>query len=495
MPNIPDPVVPGNPEDNGDEGGQKPEPEAEQPGKAEQDDILAGINGKDEWDKTEDEIKQEIELETENIVQSDLVQGLIDGLTSTIIGDEYKEDVEQVVRSVVKTTKIVQKATIDNPVAEKINDVARDPAVTTVTAASIASVATIGATSATGASVLTYFQFLFTQPLLLFARRRKQGWGVVYNSITKNPVDLAVVRVYRADTKKLVGTKVTDKNGRYEFILKPGRYIIEVQKKKYKFPSSLLEKKETDNVYHGLYYGAEIEVKEKDAVALPIPLDPHQVKVLDKKERRINVGRKVQFILTWIAPTTAVVSFVISPSIKFAALIVAQFALYFLFNRLAIGGKPKSWGIIKDSEVKRPLSRAVVRVFDTKFNKLLETQVTDSKGRYAFLVGNSQYYVTAEKPGYYAKRSDIFNLEGKDTGYLAENLHLRSHHLGGNVKEAQKEGQSVTLRTGLGEQEEKIIDGKKKVVRPEAERFKKKIKNIDLKDMHEDYYDLDSLNN
>jgi hypothetical protein len=45
----------------------------------------------------------------------------------------------------------------------------------------------------------------------------------------------------------------------------------------------------------------------------------------------------------------------------------------------------------------------VVRIFDLKFNKLLETQVTDSKGRYSFLVGRNEYQMLAEKPGYQNK--------------------------------------------------------------------------------------------
>lgn len=56
-----------------------------------------------------------------------------------------------------------------------------------------------------------------------------------------------------------------------------------------------------------------------------------------------------------------------------------------------------------DVKDKKPLNHAVVRIFDTRFNKLLETQVTDSNGRYSFLVGKNQYQVLAEKQGYLKK--------------------------------------------------------------------------------------------
>jgi hypothetical protein len=62
----------------------------------------------------------------------------------------------------------------------------------------------------------------------------------------------------------------------------------------------------------------------------------------------------------------------------------------------------------------------VVRIFDIKFNKLLETQVTDAKGRYSFLVGQNEYQLLTEKPGYQSrevkpvdlvKNEEIVNLD------------------------------------------------------------------------------------
>jgi hypothetical protein len=55
---------------------------------------------------------------------------------------------------------------------------------------------------------------------------------------------------------------------------------------------------------------------------------------------------------------------------------------------------------VYDKETKEPLKQAVVRIFDLRFKKLLEVQVTDRKGRYAFLVGDNQYQLLSEKPGY-----------------------------------------------------------------------------------------------
>ena len=59
---------------------------------------------------------------------------------------------------------------------------------------------------------------------------------------------------------------------------------------------------------------------------------------------------------------------------------------------------------------KIPLANTIARIFDKKFNKLLETQVTDKTGKYAFLVGKNEYYVVFERPGYEKQTSNTIDL-------------------------------------------------------------------------------------
>ena len=71
--------------------------------------------------------------------------------------------------------------------------------------------------------------------------------------------------------------------------------------------------------------------------------------------------------------------------------------------------------MIMDKTTNSPLGRVVVRVFDSTYNKLVETGITDSKGRYAILVGPSTYYVTYDKPGYQTKKSPILDYSSNKT--------------------------------------------------------------------------------
>ena len=463
------------------------------------DGFINEIKNKNAWEKTASDQQIELIYDVDKIMGSESVLNMVDGLAqiiSNISGQDMtavEQKVEQAVKTIIKTTKQVQQQTVDNPIIEKLNKASKRVALTAVTATSVASVATVGATGASGATILTYLQFLFTQPLLLFTRRKKKGFGVIYNSVTKLPVDLAVVRVYEAVTRRLVRTRVTDHQGRYEFILAPGKYYINVDKEDFKFPSTLLEKKNMDGQYENLYYGEELEVTEKDAIAKPIPLDPNKAVKTIKNEMRLHFTKQTQFALTFLGPTLAIVSFVVSPQLWVGGVVIAQLVMYGIFKKLALTKKPSSWGTVKDSESRKVLMRSIVRVFDVKFNKLLDSQVTDGKGRYAFLVGNEEYYMTAQKPGYYEQRSDRYDLTGKESGYLVEDFNLKPHHLGEEIEKAQFNGKPFTMKIDLGREVEQEVDGIKKLVRRDGEKFEGQLMSVDQKEVHEDFYQLDSL--
>jgi len=104
-------------------------------------------------------------------------------------------------------------------------------------------------------------------------RRRRRVWGTVYDSVTKLPIDPAIVTLADAATGKEIEEAVTDLAGRYGFLATTGRFIIIPQKTNYSFPSkkALGEK---DEIYNNLYHGETIEIgPDSDVVAPNIPMD------------------------------------------------------------------------------------------------------------------------------------------------------------------------------------------------------------------------------
>ena len=258
-----------------------------------------------------------------------------------------------------------------------------------------------------------YLQYLFTAPLLFFWRRKRKGWGVVYNAVTKVPVGLAIVRLYKLPDEPIAGvhptggrlmqTRVTDKEGRYFFLADTGSYRIEVIKPGLSFPSEFLTGVKDDGIFFDIYHGEPIEVTEQDAtIAANIPMSPAG-NVGAQTPGRIHLTKMIRGIQKYAAVIGVLVAAlvtVIVPSVLSISVAIAQVLLYLFVRHLTRVRKPKGWGIVYDKQTKRPVSGAVVRIFEPKYSKLLETTITDRKGRYSFLVGPNKYYTRYEHKNY-----------------------------------------------------------------------------------------------
>lgn len=270
----------------------------------------------------------------------------------------------------------------------------------------------------TSFNLLSLLRFLLTSPILLIGRRKRKSFGVVYHALTKRPIDLALIRLYRTDNNKLVGSRVTDKNGRYFFLVPPGQYRLEVIKKGFIFPSPTLISTKDDAIYLDVYHGEKIVVSENRALLTPnIPLDPEEQKeVAPKKIKRQQNLRRLQKTLAWTGLLVSAAILFIVPSVINAIIFGSQIVIQLLFKRLATAPKPKSWAIVYNHATNRPLADVIIRIFETKYHKLLETTLTDNHGRYTFFLGPNQYSSTFEKPGFqtaeiapieYSKNQDI----------------------------------------------------------------------------------------
>lgn len=319
---------------------------------------------------------------------------------------------------------VVQERVLDNPTVEAATERVVAPAVAIAVVANTA-------TAAQGFQFLTYLQYLIglvLQPSRLLGRRKRKGWGTVYASLSKRPLDLATVRLTDAATGKVAQTAVTDHLGRYQFSVKrAGTYRISVSRQGYTFPSAQLKGKKEDVAFADLYHGEPIAVNESGAfIASNIPLDAAAQR--EAPEEGVVRRHYLKLVSSGVSASGLVLSFVsfsISPRPYVAVMLAVNVLLFFLFRRIALASKhPKSWGSVADARARSPLHLAVVRLFDTEFNKLLETAVTDRFGRYSFLVGKNTYYVTAQKPGYVGAKSDTIDLT-KTEGIVGVDFRLQ----------------------------------------------------------------------
>lgn len=288
----------------------------------------------------------------------------------------------------------------DNPLTQLFNQVAAVPALAALALANLVTAASL----ANVGSILSSIWHIFTEPFLFFAGRRKRFWGVVYNSLSKVPVDLALVRLLDAQTGQLISTRVTDRKGRFAFLTKPGKFRISVTKVDFDFPSKKLEGKTHDVGYDDLYFGEDVEIKsEKTVIAVSIPLDP-----LSKTEAVATsagiisryLKKRLNVALAFVGPIVAAISVWISPNVYTISFLVLHIVILAFFARVIFGKKSKPWGRVYNAITGKPVGLAVVRIFNKKYNDLLETQVTDRSGRFGFLVGPETYRITVDKENY-----------------------------------------------------------------------------------------------
>lgn len=339
----------------------------------------------------------------------------ITGAGQQIVGIEAVQAQLDIVAS--RATDGVQRF-IDDKRVETVTEAAIAPTVATVAVAN---------TALTTSSAASYLALFLTQPFALFGRKKRKAWGTVYNSLSRLPVDLVIVRLRDAGTNKIVKSTVTDMQGRYSFLAPRGAYRIEASKAGFRFPSQVTAGKKEDGPFIDLYHGELIEVGQEGAILTPnVPFDPESSEASDavvlKKERWHKFNRAVAIL----SPTLGGITLLVKPSIFVGLLFVAQIVIYFLFRRLAEPPQPKNWGIVYEQGTSRPVPQAILRIFEAKYNKLLETQVTDRHGRYHFRVGSNVYYVTVTKPGYLKTETDALDLtKTSEATVIASDLPLQ----------------------------------------------------------------------
>ena len=255
-----------------------------------------------------------------------------------------------------------------------------------------------------------------TRPAYLSFRRRKSGYGVVFNSVTGKPVSMAIVSLSTLGGKTF-RTAPTDKEGRYNLVAPKGDYIVEVRKTGFSFPTKILSKSRNDSAYDNILCVKHIIVTDHGSITMNIPIDPEGAKY-KKNWFKIKVlrSKRMQEFVSLTAPlaATGLAYFLRDFWMVWLLLILYFAALVVRFLDFKPASPP--YGTVRDADTKSRLDKVMVRIFDQKNGKLLETQVTSQKGRYAFVVKKGQYRLLVQKQGY---RSVIINFpKVKDDHHL-----------------------------------------------------------------------------
>lgn len=134
----------------------------------------------------------------------------------------------------------------------------------------------------------------------VYLAKSRGAWGVVFDSKDKKPLQGAIVRVFLEENNKMLETKVTDAEGRFSFLVKPGNYYLDVTKQNYRFPSKLLTKK-NDEFYTDMYRGEVVHIFKGNALLNPnIPTDKigETVETIEQTHKQLSsFGKKFNYFL------------------------------------------------------------------------------------------------------------------------------------------------------------------------------------------------------
>lgn len=324
----------------------------------------------------------------------------------TNLVENVAETVQEVVRNVIETIMSPEFQEATKEVTRKM----ATPVATTAISIGTVSLAT---SMATGVGLS--FWSLFFYPWYLFnlllefvgLRRKRKPWGIVYDAQSKAPVALAIVRIFNDKTRKLLETRVTDKEGRFGFLVPPGHYYLTVTKGGYTYASRMVTPGTSqDDVYANLYHGAVLAItSQKEVINVNIPIDPEKEKLPtwqeNFKEKMINLRILVKKIIFPILVVSLILSFISFYYLKrWQDIAFSFFLILLILKEVKERLSQVSWGIVYHSQTKKPLKGVLVSIFDLEYRKLRERKTTDNSGRYGFFVPPGSYYLQVEKQGF-----------------------------------------------------------------------------------------------
>lgn len=255
------------------------------------------------------------------------------------------------------------------------------------------------------------FQLFMSFLTLIGIRRKGLITGYIYDSQTKDPIGRAVVRVYNK-VGNLIWTDVSNGYGYFRTIdVENGEYRIDVRVNGYIFPSRAVFGNSDFPLEH-IYHGGFFHVTDGSIPNFSIPIDKSNLSELSIRKENLKLVLKillqiVYILLVVLGLLLTLYAIYISP-IWFNYLILLLYlpSLYTILYLFII--HRERYGFVKESNGEK-LSGITVGLYDSEFNRLNATRVTDIRGRYRFIVSPGSYYISIITPEY-----TVINREGLD---------------------------------------------------------------------------------
>lgn len=253
------------------------------------------------------------------------------------------------------------------------------------------------------------FSWPYRKTLIILRRigfiKDKRTWGVVYDSVTKFPIDPAIVTV-NDRLGKVMATAITDLDGRFGVILPPGEFRLKVEKTNYTFPSMRLLGKATDGYFSDLYFGTWFNVTSFErSVAFAVPMDPQKRdwNQEEKSRLRITANDRDEFRMTGKIYFFFTGIILLSKYLVYKQDLIEKLLIIYLFIFLAVAifraFMPRNLyhSVVIDEKNNEPLAFAKIKIFNEQTKRQVSVKTTSINGQFVCLIPNGKYFVTIEK--------------------------------------------------------------------------------------------------
>jgi subtilisin-like proprotein convertase family protein/predicted RNA-binding protein Jag len=369
----------------------------------------------------------------------------IEDETEEPIDEDIDEDIDEVVPVVTPPTPLdetpeVESESIITKIVEGIKEVVTniinrlqsmgmDSTVTqTVAVGSFVVVATGFLLNTLAVSTGTSIYSLQLMSSLFFIkklRKKDQNFGLVYDSVTKEPINRAIVRISDSNGT-LISTEVTDIYGIFDARLETGSYRFSVEASGYNFPSRTITLK-VDEPYMNVYHGEEIVHNNSDILNISIPLDREDSSLVSESGasaknifmRFFDVSLYILFIVGFISTVFTLVN-------DASALGWIMLSIYILFTigyLIVKGNEGKKFGFVRNSSGSL-VEGLELGLMELEFNQLAAKRVTDGDGKYRFIVPGGKYRLVVLNPGYelLESKNDLFEVKDGSVEVVKENI-------------------------------------------------------------------------
>ncbi len=250
---------------------------------------------------------------------------------------------------------------------------------------------------------------------ILFRRRRDKTWGIIFDGQTSKPVPFAAVRLFVSGTSSLIDQKVTDLNGRYGFAVEGGNYRVEVKQAEYVTTS------------REVVIGEDSPQQNLDIRLIPrsVVNKYNDISLIKGIWAKISPRlRRISPYLFILGLLLSLVSFTLTPNAFNTLMLLAYTFLIcaYILSRIV----NRAWfAAVIDSETGLFISGAMVRIYNLASDELVDTQITNLNGKFAFWGKSGQYGVIVSARGYkfpVSESSEFPLVPNKYSGMVKVNL-------------------------------------------------------------------------